>query len=261
MEAIAVADVAAPGGGRPGDGPVIRAPPLLRAHRTAGGGRHRGAVADLAAGRGAFAAPVGRRRRDGRGAQLLRPPGRPGRHRAARHPADVRPADRRRRPRLAAHRPGPALPRGVRARSGADPAITAHAGPRLPRLDRTETASGRGASGRSARPLPRARLARPPQKRPRPHHHRPRPREPACPRTGGPRPPASPRPRPANHQDNGWLCTAGCTQPSIIPAQRAPDPDNSKKRHPASSFREKPGRDISAEPEISLPGVRTTGPG
>ena len=40
-----------------------------------------------------------------------------------------------------------------------DPAITTHAGPRLPRLDRAETAPGRGASRRTARPLPRPRLA------------------------------------------------------------------------------------------------------
>ena len=59
-----------------------------------------------------------------------------------------------------ADRSRPPLPRGTRTRPGAHPAITAHAGPGLPRLDRAETASGRGASRGPARPLPRTRLAR-----------------------------------------------------------------------------------------------------
>ena len=60
-----------------------------------------------------------------------------------------------------ADRSGPLLPPGIRTRPRAHPAITAHARPGLPRLDRAETAPGRGASRRPARPLPRTRLARP----------------------------------------------------------------------------------------------------
>ena len=120
------------------------------------------------------------------------------------------------------------LPRGTRARSGSDPALTTHAGPRLPRLDRTETASGRGASRGSARPLPRTRLARPPQKRPR---RSPSPTSAArtCPPSGSRPPRASSQALPADPQMIGLLCTPGCTQQSIILCGARARLDNSKK--------------------------------
>ncbi len=210
---------------------VIRTPPLLRApadrcgwppsRRCRAGSRRRWRRVSLRQSSAAAAMAEARSCYDHLAS-------RPGGHRPARHPAGVRPAgERRRNPRLAAHRPRAPLPRGIRTRSRSrDPAIAANAGhgtastgrkgkPHLagvsfPRLcsPASSTSAGSTAAGTTAAspsPISAART---------------------CPPSGGCPPPASSRAQPADqssrhprrrdHEDNGPLSTAGCTQRSII---------------------------------------------